>query len=111
MATERRNFTVEEIEAVWKKAYPQESNNPDVFRNDYAGAWIKKEDYGKETNFGWEIDHLRPLVKDGDYSLDNLYPLHWQNNRKKGDSYPQWKTCISSDGVANVEQEQSWKIG
>lgn len=43
MATERRNFTKEEIEATWKKAVIQPNNNPDVFRKDYAGAWIKKK--------------------------------------------------------------------
>lgn len=111
MATERRNFTDEEIEAAWRKAIPQESNNPDVFRKDYAGAWIKKSDYGLKTDFGWEIDHLRPLIKDGDYSLDNLYPLHWRNNRTKDDNYPSWKTSVTSDGVTNVEKDQCWKVG
>lgn len=111
MATKRRPFTEEEIELVWKKAIPQESNNPDVFRKDYAGAWIKKSDYGKDTDYGWEIDHLRPLTKNGDYAIENLYPLHYKNNRKKGDNYPTWKTAIASDGVNNVEKEQSWKVG
>ena len=110
MATERRDFIQAEIDAVWNRAIPQESNNPDLFRKDYAGAWIKKSDYGKETEYGWEIDHLRPLAKDGDYSLNNLYPVQWRNNRKKGNSYPNWKTAVTADGVHNVEMEQSWKV-
>lgn len=64
MATERRNFTDEEIKKVWEKATKQPNNNPDVFRKDYAGAWIRRDDYGKRDKpYGWEIDHLKPLVK------------------------------------------------
>lgn len=110
MATERRPFTQEEIDLVWKKAFPQESNNPDVFRKDYAGAWIKKSEYGMDSDYGWEIDHLRPLSKDGDYSIENLYPLHYKNNQKKGDSFPTWKTAVTSEGIYNVEKVQGWKI-
>ena len=28
----------------------------DVWRKDYAGAWIKKSDYGNcDSDYGWEI--------------------------------------------------------
>ena len=111
MTTERAKFTSDIIEAVWKRAIPQESNNPDVFRKDYAGAWIKKSEYGNQTEYGWEIDHLQPVSKGGDDSLGNLYPLHWKNNRSKGDSYPQWKSSVTSSGARNVDSEQSWKVG
>lgn len=36
------NFTLEVRDAVWKKALVQPGNNSDIFRKDYAGAWIKK---------------------------------------------------------------------
>ena len=111
MATERRNFTKEEIEATWKKAVIQPNNNPHVFRKDYAGAWIKKEDYGNVNSiYGWEIDHLNPLENNGDYNQENLYPLHWKNNRKKDKNYPEWQTEISSEGVENIVKIQNWYI-
>lgn len=111
MATQRRDFTEDEINAVWDKASKQPSNNPDVFRKDYAGAWIRREDYGKRDKpYGWEIDHLKPLAKDGTYDIDNLYPVHWKNNVKKGDDYPQWQTAITSEKNKNIELEQNWEV-
>lgn len=110
MTTQKRNFTTSEIESVWKKARIQVNNNPEVFRKDYAGAWIKKNEYGKKTDYGWEIDHLKPLEKGGTNDLDNLVPLHWRNNNSKSDDYPEWKTTVSSDGVSNSEKVQTWYI-
>ena len=111
MATQRKVFLEKEIDAVWEKAAKQPNNNPDVFRKDYAGAWIRREDYGKRNMpYGWEIDHLKPLAKDGTHDLDNLYPLHWRNNESKGDDYPRWKTVLSSKENKNVESDKRWKV-
>lgn len=110
MATERRPFTNEEIEAAWQKAESQPNNNPDVFRKDYAGAWIRRDQYGRQTDYGWEIDHIRPLASDGSYDITNLEPMQWENNRHKGDDYPKWNTCKSSNGTVNVDMERSWYV-
>lgn len=67
-------FTEEQIETVWCKAIVQSNNNPDVFRQDYAGAWIKRNDYGnRDSEYGWEIDHLKPVEKGGTDEEQNLY--------------------------------------
>lgn len=109
MATERRPFTIEEIERVWEKAFIQEGNNPNNFRKDYAGAWIKRDQYGnRQSPYGWEIDHIRPLSDDGTYELDNLVPLHWKNNDYKSDNFPEWQTVMSSEGIKNVNKVKSW---
>lgn len=110
MATPRRNFTYDEIEAVWKKAKVQLNNDPEDFRKDYAGAWIQKSEYGKKTIYGWEIDHEKPLAENGTYDLDNLQPLHWKNNNKKGDNYPGWETEVSSVGIKNIFKIQRWYV-
>ena len=61
MATPRRDFTEAEIDAVWNKAKIVPNNNPDVFRQDSAGAWIKRDSYGDtDSEYGWEIDHIKP---------------------------------------------------
>lgn len=62
MATDRKDFSQEEINEVWEKAIPQPKNNPDLFRKDYAGAWIRKDAYGEQSEYGWEIDHIKPLA-------------------------------------------------
>ena len=87
MATERRNFTDEEINKVWEKATKQPNNNPDVFRKDYAGAWIRRDDYGKRDK-----------------------PYGWKNNESKGDDYPYWKTVLSSEANKNIESVKNWKV-
>jgi len=46
-------------------------------------------DHGDTSSkYGWEIDHIMPTSLGGTDDVGNLQPLHWENNRKKGDSYP-----------------------
>lgn len=97
--------------AVWKKAQEVAGIDSKVFRQDYAGAWIRFDDYGnRDSQYGWEIDHLKPLSLGGQDVPENRYPLQWQNNLRKGDNYPRWSTAVTADGQKNVEFEKFWKI-
>ena len=49
MATPRRNLTDKEIEEVWQKANIIPNNNPNIYRQDYAGAWIRRDQYGIQS--------------------------------------------------------------
>lgn len=61
------DFSDDIIEQVWQRAKIVANNNPDVFRQDYAGAWIRRDQYGqKNAKYGWEIDHCKPVSKNGD---------------------------------------------
>lgn len=103
-------FSEEIIAKVWEKAFPQPNNNPNIFRKDYSGAWICYSEYGKRTEYGWEIDHLKPLSKGGTDDLSNLYPLFWKNNLSKGEDYPEWHTQWSSSGVKNESFIKYWRV-
>jgi 5-methylcytosine-specific restriction endonuclease McrA len=83
-----RQFDAKTVEMVWAKAQPELWFI--YFKKDSCGATIKKDEFGKMTQFGWEIDHIVPAVKGGTDDIDNLQPLHWENNRKKGDDHPEW---------------------
>jgi hypothetical protein len=104
------NVSTYTILHIWEKAISVPGYDPDIWRKDFAGAWIRKDSYGMQTKYGWEVDHLRPLSKGGDNNEDNLIALHWQNNRTKGGDYPIFNTSITSDGNRNIERIKKWQI-
>ncbi|WP_104371730.1 HNH endonuclease signature motif containing protein [Desulfocucumis palustris] len=86
-------FEPRTILAVWNKAVLIPGYEQYAFKEDRCGARIKFADYGNvNSDFGWEIDHEKPVAEGGTDDLDNLQPLHWRNNRGKGDNWPNW-TC------------------
>jgi 5-methylcytosine-specific restriction endonuclease McrA len=102
------NYSDEKLEKIWEKAKVPNEEIKNEWRKDYAGAWINKAKYGEESDYGWEVDHAKPSAKGGSDELNNLVPLQWNNNRTKGDDYPNFKTSVSSDGNKNIEKEQNW---
>lgn len=109
MATPRRDFTPEEKEFAWQLAAIIPGLDPDRFRMDYAGAYIIKEHYGRrDSNFGWEIDHIKPLEKNGPYELWNYVPLQWENNVQKDANFPIWQTRVVFSNHSNIECLKDW---
>jgi len=87
-------FDEKTIEVVWQKGTP-EPQYPS-FRKDKCGASMQRTKYGKTEKWGWEIDHIKPVSKSGNDDLSNLQPLLWENNRHKGDDYPNWSCKVTS---------------
>ncbi|HVQ00986.1 MAG TPA: HNH endonuclease signature motif containing protein [Candidatus Thermoplasmatota archaeon] len=83
-------FDQSTINKVWEKGKIVDENLKDIARIDTCDSPISKIDYGATSKFGWEIDHIKPVSKGGTDDIDNLQPLHWENNRKKG-NYVAWK--------------------
>lgn len=75
-----RDFSLSKVKQVWAKA-----RGTGLKRRDICGAGIHWSEHGRQTRYGWEIDHKRPVSRGGSDDLSNLQPLHWQNNRDKAD--------------------------
>ena len=104
------NFRKEIKDILWEKAVIIDEYNPNIWRKDFSGAWIRKDQYGMESKYGWEIDHLKPQSQGGTDEVKNLIPIHWKNNRTKSNDYPEFKTAVTSEGNTNIDKIQSWVV-
>lgn len=121
MATARRNLTKQEIQSAWDKVPDARDTLKNYFgeqaatgfKKDYAGAWIRWDDHGNNNmgEFQWQVDHIKPLAVNGQYTEDNMLAIHIENNQGKQDDYPVWKTTKTSKGfLHNVNGVQYWKM-
>lgn len=100
------------INYVWQKGLVVEGYNPDLYRQDYSGAWIARNAYAdRESILGWEIDHVYPKSKGGTDDEVNLRPINWRNNISKGDSYPEYIAEVVSEDNKNVIKATRCTVG
>lgn len=66
---------------VWNKGVIIPGYDPRVWRRDAYGNNIRFQDYGnRQSEYGWEIDHVIPVSQSGTDDLQNLRPLQWEAN-------------------------------
>ncbi|MBE6462194.1 MAG: HNH endonuclease [Alphaproteobacteria bacterium] len=74
------------ISKVWSKAATVRGKNPNLYRRDPYNNIMYKPSYGKASEMGWEIDHIKPVSRGGSDSIYNLQALNTSINRSKGNS-------------------------
>lgn len=81
----------EEIKnAVWNKARRIENFDENIWRRDLCGLVINWYEFGnRNSDNGWEIDHIDPVTNGGDDEIGNLQALNWNLNVDKGED-PDW---------------------
>jgi len=95
------SYSEEIIQKVWEKADVAPGHNPDIMRKDECEAWISRQHYGmRSSEYGWEIDRIKPLSRGGTDELSNLRALQWQNRAtKRGDSIACPVTALGGHNV------------
>lgn len=90
-------FNEEIIQKVWEKGRSVPNNNSNEWKKDECGAWIGRKYHGsRDSQYGWEIDHINP---NGSDDIGNLRPLQWENNLSKSDG--RLVCIITADGKEN----------
>lgn len=78
--------TQEQKIKAWNNAKPIRGKNPDTHRQDPNRDTMYKNSYGKNSDMGWEVDHIIPRSRGGSDATHNLQALSTSTNRSKGDS-------------------------
>lgn len=76
-------YTREKLQKIWEKGAPIPGYGSGVWRRDVCGAPMKWDEYGQQTQHGWNVDHIVPAARGGGDELSNLRPLQWENNAKR----------------------------
>jgi hypothetical protein len=86
-----RQFSSQTVQAVWDKGGSIFGHDAKEWRRDGCGKTIQRSKHGDTSSqYGWEVDHIRPVAREGSDELSNLQPLQWGLNTDKGDTYP-WR--------------------
>jgi hypothetical protein len=73
---------------IWEKSEPVSGTNQAIYRRDVAGAIIKINEAGLESEFGWTFALIDPK---GEYDdVNNIMTLHWMNAKVKRTINEQW---------------------
>jgi len=95
------SFSEETIKKFWEKGHVVPGNDPNVYRKDDCKAWIRRGHYGnRKSQYGWEIDHIKPESEGGGDELSNLRPLQWQNNARKQSG--RLGCAVTAEGQNNI---------
>ncbi len=71
------------LDLLWLKARPALGYDSD-YAYDCSNRLINKGHYGRRnSDFGWEIGHIKPRCEGGSDSYYNLQPEHWRTNLDK----------------------------
>jgi hypothetical protein len=57
------SFSEVQVQQVWGKGLVIPNADSMVWRKDRCGAWIYRSSYGKNSDYDWQIDHIKPRAQ------------------------------------------------
>ena len=90
----------ERIDAAWEHGRVLPEADPEHWRQDACGAWMHREHFGREDDFGWKIEKT---TAGGDEAAGNLRPFHWRNSYDVANGRPH---CRITADRSNVPAEK-----
>ena len=84
------------VEAAWNHGRVMPEADPVHWRQDECGAWMCREHYGREGDFGWKIARVK---LDSEETAESVRPFHWRNGYDIGSGGPQCAVTADRAGV------------
>jgi hypothetical protein len=89
------------VQQVWDNARAVLGNDPNTWRKDECGAWMKRNHYqNHDSEFGWKIENVSPGGPD---EPSNLRAIHWQNEFDRASGHAHCRITADPDGIANKQ--------
>lgn len=91
------NFERDQIEAAWEHGRTLPEADPSVWRQDGCGAWIRRDQFGREqSEFGWKIENV---AGGGPGTAAVLRPFHCRNRFDAANHKPHCAVRADRSGV------------
>jgi len=90
------------VDAAWERGRVMPESDASIWRRDACGAWMRREQIGRQTEFGWKI---RSLSTNAEQTLDDLRPFHWRNDFEAA-AIGHRRCAVTSDHSGTPGEEQ-----
>ena len=95
------NFERDQIETAWEHGRTMPEADPSVWRQDACGAWIRRDQLGRESSeFGWKIENI---AGSGTGTAPLLRPFHGRNRFDAANRRPHCAVRAARAGVPSGE--------
>lgn len=89
------------IDRAWEHGRVLPEADGAIWREDACGAWMRREQIGRQTEFGWKIVNIS---MSGEQTAESVRPFHWRNEFDIAGGKPHCHTTADRTGVPGEEQ-------